>query len=168
MAKRLKNELCIVKLQETPGLIFDERLLREDKMVEFDFWAAYAMHQAVTGGCLIDVLDDAHVDALFSALCQAKPESADAQVMKKNLFRALPRTERKLFKDGVPFLAPNWTEFRNALRTRAACVAAVISASPAYALKAHPGDPALEVFLISESYVRFVRTYWTHGLAVTG
>ncbi|MBQ4360467.1 MAG: hypothetical protein II767_09435 [Proteobacteria bacterium] len=168
VAKRLKNELCIVKLQETPGLIFDERLLREDKMVEFDFWAAYAMHQAVTGGCLIDVLDDAHVDALFSALCQAKPESADAQVMKKNLFRALPRTERKLFKDGVPFLAPNWTEFRNALRTRAACVAAVISASPAYALKAHPGDPALEVFLISESYVRFVRTYWTHGLAVTG
>ena len=168
IAKRLKNELCIVKLQETPGLIFDERLLREDKMVEFDFWAAYAMHQAVTGGCLIDALDDAHVDALFSALCQAKPESADAQIMKRNLFRALPRTERKLFKDGVPFLAPNWTEFRNALRTRAACVAAVISASPAYALKAHPGDPALEVFLISESYVRFVRTYWTHGLAVTG
>ncbi|MBQ9244579.1 MAG: hypothetical protein IJ165_15375 [Proteobacteria bacterium] len=168
VAKRLKKELCIVKLQETPALIFDERLLREDMMVEFDFWAAYAMHQAVTGGCLIDALDDAHVEALFSALCQARPESAEAQVMKKNLFRTLPRTERKLFKDGVPFLAPNWTEFRNALRTRAACVAAVISASPAYALKAHPGDPALEVFLISESYVRFVRTYWTHGLAVTG
>lgn len=167
VARGLKNTLCRVKLQADPALIFDESILDENDPISFDFWAAYAMHQAVTGGCVVDVLSDSSVDALFSALCQAKPESALAQTMKKQLFRALPRAERKLFKDGVPFLAPVWSDFRRALQTRASCVAAVVSASPAYALAMHPNDESLQVFLISEGYVRAVKTYWTQGLGIT-
>ncbi|MBQ9395571.1 MAG: hypothetical protein IJU23_08650 [Proteobacteria bacterium] len=167
VTRGLKNTLCRVKLQTEPALIFDESILDENEPVVFDFWAAYAMHQAVSGGCVIDVLSDSSVDALFSALCQAKPESALAQTMKKQLFKALPRAERKLFKDGVPFLAPVWSDFRRALQTRASCVAAVVSASPAYALATHPDDEALQVFLISEGYVRAVKTYWTQGLGIT-
>ena len=119
------------------------------------------MHQAVTGGCLIDALDDTTVEALFLALCQPKPESALAQSIKKQLFRALPRADRKLFKDGVPFLVPSWPDFRLALQTRAACLAAVFCASPACALACRPDDQGLETFLISENYPRFVRMFWT-------
>ena len=165
-ARGLKKELCKVRMQLEPALIFDETILDENSPIPFDFWAAYAMHQAVTGGCIIDALNDTSVEALFMALVQAKPDLDLAQTMKKNLFKLLPRPERKLFKDGVPFLAPNWSDFRRALQTRAACVAAVISACPAYALYAHPHDEALEVFLISEGFVRFVRTYWTSGIGM--
>ena len=165
-AQGLKQTLCRAKLQNDPALIFDESLLNEDDPIPFDFWASYAMHQAVTGGCVIDVLNDTNVEALFSALCQAKPESVLAQTMKRQLFRVLPRAERKLFKDGVPFLAPGWSEFRRALQTRAACAAAVISACPAYALKAHPNDEAFEVFLTSEAFVRQIKTYWTQGIGI--
>ena len=115
----------------------------------------------------MDSLPDSSIDALFAALCQARPEAVLAQEMKKKLFRVLPRPERKLFMDGVPFLAPGWSEFRTALQTRAACVAAIISASPAYALHARPDDESLKTFLISESYGRFIRTYWTQGLNLT-
>ncbi len=167
VARGLKHTLCRVKLQTEPALIFDESILDENNTIDFDFWAAYAMHQAITGGCVIDVLTDTSVEALFSALCQAKPETALAQNMKKQLFHSLPRAERKLFKDGVPFLAPSWSDFRNALQTRAACVAAVISASPACAIHARPNDEALQIFLVSESFVRAVKTYWTQGLAIT-
>ncbi len=152
---------CRVKLDAESALIFDESLLDETNQIPFDFWAAYAMHQAITGGALIDILKNESVESLFCALCQAKPESALAQSMKKQLFRVLPRTDRKLFKDGVPFLSPNWADFRQALQTRAACVAATLCACPAYALHAHPDDAALEVFLISENYVRFVKKFWT-------
>ena len=155
----LKKELCKVRFESERALIFDASILDESHPIAFDFWAGYAMHQAVTGGALIDALNDASVDALFAALCQPKPESEHAQVMKKQLFKLLPRSERKLFKDGVPFLAPAWPEFRKALQTRAACIGAIISACPAYALHARPKDTALETFLISESYVRFVKTY---------
>lgn len=159
----LTKELCRVRLQQSPALIFDESLLDENNPIAFDFWTAYAMHQAVTGACLMDALPDATLEALFTALCQAKPEAALAQTLKKRLFHVLPRPERKLFKDGVPFLAPNWSDFRDALQARAACVAAVISASPAYALHVHPKNVTLKKFLISESYVRFIKTYWTNG-----
>ena len=161
VAKKMKNSLCRICLNEENSLIFDESLMDEDNDIAFDFWASYAMHQAVTGGALIEMLDDEHVEALFCALCQLHPETSLAQTIKKQLFKALPRADRKLFKDGVPFLSPNWYEFRQALQTRAACVGAIISASPAYALHAHPHDPELESFLISESYVRFVQMYWS-------
>ena len=151
---------CRVKLDAESALIFDDSLLDESNQIPFDFWAAYAMHQAITGGALIDVLKNESIEALFCALCQPRPESSLAQTMKKQLFRVLPRTDRKLFKDGVPFLSPNWSDFRQAQRTRAACVAATICACPAYALSAHADDPALEVFLISENYVRFVKKFW--------
>ncbi len=164
----MKQTLCRARLQTEPALIFDEAILDEDEPEAFDFWAGYGMHQAVTGGCLIDVLGDSSIEALFSALCQEHPETALAQNMKRQLFKALPRAERKLFKDGVPFLAPSWSDFRRALQTRAACTAAVISACPAYSLHARPDDEALQSFLISESYVRFVKTYWTQGLGITG
>ena len=163
----LSKELCKVRMQLEPALIFDESILDENAPVAFDFWAAYAMHQAITGGCIIDARPDTDVEALFLALVQANPDLDQAQIIKKNLFKLLPRPERKLFRDGVPFLAPNWSDFRRALQTRAACVAAVISACPAYALYAHPHDEALEVFLISDSFVRFVRTYWTSGIGMT-
>ena len=160
VAKRFKKIKCRVNLGEENSVIFDESLLNENNLIAFDFWASYAIHQAVTGGALIDVLEDDKVEALFCALCQPKPESILAQSMKKQLFKALPRADRKLFKDGVPFISPNWHDFRQALQTRAACVGAIISASPSFALTARPNDPALEVFLISESYVRFIQMYW--------
>ena len=152
---------CRAKLDDEAAIVFDESLIDELNQIPFDFWAAYAMHQSITGGALIDVLKNESVEALFCALCQPRPESELAQTMKKQLFRVLPRTDRKLFKDGVPFLSPNWTDFREALQTRASCVAATLCACPAYALHAHPDDPALEVFLISENYVRFVKKFWS-------
>ena len=69
--------------------------------------------------------------------------------------------DRKLFKDGVPFLVPSWPDFRLALQTRAACLAAVFCASPACALACRPDDQGLETFLLSENYPRFVRMFWT-------
>ena len=161
VAKNMKKARCRICLNEENSLIFDESLMDEDNDIAFDFWASYAMHQAVTGGALIEMLDDEHVEALFCALCQLHPETTLAQTIKKQLFKALPRADRKLFKDGVPFLSPNWHDFRAAMQTRAACVGAIISACPAYALYAHPDDPELETFLISESYVRFVQMYWS-------
>lgn len=156
---KLNHALCRIKLDEPNAFIFDESLLDEANAIDFDFWAAYAMHQAVTGGCLIDLLDDENLTALFQALCYAKPESELSQVMKRRLFKVLPRAERKLFKDGVPFRAPTWSAFRAALQSRAACVGAVISASPACSLYYHPKDEVLEAFLVSENYQRFVKIY---------
>lgn len=157
----MKTLRARAKLDAPGALIFDAELIDENNPIPFDFWASFAMHQAVTGGCLIDALDDTTVEALFLALCQPKPESALAQSIKKQLFRALPRADRKLFKDGVPFLVPSWPDFRLALQTRAACLAAVFCASPACALACRPDDQGLETFLISENYPRFVRMFWT-------
>lgn len=157
--KRLHDVRSRLKLDLDAALVFDAALL-ESPSVEFDYWAAYAMHQAVTGGSLVDLLDDAHVDALFLALCQPKPENPLAQTMKKNLFKLLPRSDRRIFKDGVPFMAPNWQAFRNALQTRAAITGAIMCASPACALACRPNDPDLENFLISENYPRFVNMFW--------
>lgn len=152
-------ELAKVKLDVNDGLCFDSSIVF-DPGLSFDFWAAYAMHQAVTGACVLDILDEEACGDLFSGLCEAKPESPKAQILRKQIFKYLPRGDRKLFKDGVPFKAPDWSEMRSALKTRAACIGAIISASPAYALHAVPNDSVLQKFLISDSYGRLVRMYW--------
>lgn len=159
--KSLKNTLCRIKFDEPSAFVVDERILNESNPIEFDFWAGYAMHQAVTGASLLDALDDNAITALFSALCESKPENPDAQQMKKRLFKILPRQSKKIFKDGVPFLMVSWQDFRRAMQTRAACLGAVLCASPACALNARPNDPAFETFLISENYMRLVKLFWT-------
>ena len=105
-------------------------------------------------------MNDDETEALFRALCDASPESVRAQALKKLIAKRLPRSDRKLFKDGVPFKSPRWSGFREALSTRAACVAAILSASPSVALSAFPDNEALQRFIISDTYVRLLKLYW--------
>lgn len=157
----LKGAKCRIKFDQPTSLIADDSILNESNTIQFDFWAAYAMHQAMTGASLLDALDDDTIAALFAALCQAKPDSDAAQTIKKRLFKTLPRQSRKLFKDGVPFLMVPWQDFRRAMQTRAACLGSIICASPACALYENPDDRAFETFLISENYSRFVKLFWS-------
>ncbi len=156
---KLTGDMGSVRLTDPPALIIDAELVKEPN-AEFDFWAAYAMHQAKTGAAVLDVIDDDEVDALFVALCQTDPESIRAQALKKLISKKLPRSDRKLFKDGVPFKAPNWSAFRRALSTRAACIAAIISGAPTVALNAFPDNEALQKFIISDNYVRLLKLYF--------
>ena len=157
----LKGAKCRIKFDQPSALVVDDSILNESNPIQFDFWAAYAMHQAITGASLLDALDDDTIAALFAALCQAKPESEAAQTIKKRLFKTLPRQSRKLFKDGVPFLMVAWQDFRRAMQTRATCLGAIVCASPACALYEAPTDRAFETFLISENYSRFVKLFWS-------
>lgn len=155
----LGRRMATVRLTDPPALIMDGGLVQSPNP-EFDFWAAYAMHQATSGGALLDAMDDAETEALFRALCDASPESVRAQALKKLIAKKLPRSDRKLFKDGVPFKSPAWAGFRKALDTRAACVAAILSASPNVALTAFPDDEELQRFILSDTYVRLLKLYW--------
>lgn len=157
----LKGAKCRIKFDQPSTLVVDDSILNESNPIQFDFWAAYAMHQAITGASLLDALDDDTIAALFAALCQAKPESEAAQTIKKRLFKTLPRQSRKLFKDGVPFLMVAWQDFRRAMQTRATCLGAIVCASPACALYEAPTNRAFETFLISENYSRFVKLFWS-------
>lgn len=141
------------------SIVFDQALLSADAAT-FDFWASYAMHQALTGACLLNAVSDTEIAALFSALCQAQPEEPHAAILKKSLWKVLPRGDRKLFKDGVPFIAPNWQELREALNNRAACVGAIFCASPNAALQAFPQNRALQHFLVSDNFEKLIKLYW--------
>ncbi len=157
----LKGAKCRIKFDQPDAFVADDSILKESDPIQFDFWSAYAMHQAVTGAALLDALSDDTVAALFAALCQPKPDSEAAQTIKKRLFKLLPRQSRKLFKDGVPFLMVAWHDFRRAMQTRAASVGAVVCASPECALSETPGNQAFETFLLSENYARFVKLFRT-------
>lgn len=155
----LGRRMSGVRLTDPPAIVMDMNLMHGQGPA-FDFWAAYAMHQAASGGALLDVMNDEETEALFRALCDASPESVRAKALKKIIAKRLPRSDRKLFKDGVPFKSPSWSGFRDVLSTRAACVAAIISASPAVALQAFPQNEALQRFILSDTYVRLLKLYW--------
>lgn len=158
---KLSGNLGCVRLTDPPSLILAPELV-ETPTPEFDFWAAYAMHQATSGAAVLDVIDDEEADALFAALCQPEPEARRAQALKKLISKRIPRSDRKLFKDGVPFKAPSWSGFRAALSTRAACVAAIMSGAPSVALKAFPEDEELQRFILSDTYVRLLKLYFNY------
>ncbi len=151
-----------VLLAKPLSLVFDQKLLSADPCT-FDFWASFAMHQALTGACLLNAISDTECSALFNALCQARPDDPHAAILKKSLWKALPRGDRKLFKDGVPFIAPNWQELRDALNNRAAYIGAVFCASPHAALDAFPNSRALQHFLVTDNFEKLIKLYWAEN-----
>ena len=106
-------------------------LLRDAGDGVFRFWVGRALCDALTGGALLGHLDDRNLVDFGAALCGARVHSAEAQHLRKQLAKVLPRKTRKQLETiSLSLEEEHWAAYRRAEEERADRAGLLLSRNP--------------------------------------
>jgi len=106
-------------------------LLRDAGDGVFRFWVGRALCDALTGGALLGHLDDRNLVDFGAALCGARVLSAEAQHLRKQLAKVLPRKTRKQLETiSLSLEEEHWAAYRRAEEERADRAGLLLSRNP--------------------------------------
>jgi tetratricopeptide (TPR) repeat protein len=169
------NRGAAATIDNPPRLTLSPALASSPGDAVFRFWVGRALFGALTGGALIERLQDAELVDLAAALGGARAISPAAQQLRKQLTRSMPRKLRKqLEATSLPLEEAHWSELRAAERERSDRAGLLFSRSPREGLaelglvegrsgRALLGCPRLAPlmrFVLSDEYDRLAVALW--------